>query len=417
MIDLRNLRENPDTIRQALAARGGDVGSVDTLLAIDTHWRDCVRQVETLRAHHSQLSKQAATNLRLRDIARQQATQIARLEHDLRATEQQLQQISSCIPNIPHASVPLGRGEQDNIEIRCWGQLPQFSFTPRVHEAIGVDLGIFDAAQGAKLARARFPLLRGSGALLEWALIQFMLDLHVRQHRYIPILPPFIANRATMTASGNLPKFEEQLFRTDDDLFLIPTAEVILVNMYMNEILPEDRLPLRFVANTPCFRREVGASGRDTHGIIRVHQFHKVELVKLTTPETSYAELETLVRDATRVLELLRLPYRVMLLCTGELGFSSAKTYDIEVWMPGEGKYREISSCSNCEDFQARRGRVRYRTAGGGKTRFIHGLNGSGVAVGRTFAALLENYQQADGSVVVPDVLRPYLRMDRITPI
>jgi seryl-tRNA synthetase len=416
MIDINRLRTDPELFRRGLIARGQDPGYVDRLLGLDARRRELLSQIEPLRAQRRALSARGGADPEARLQARHLGERIAALEQELQALEQELQQVALTIPNLPHSTVPDGRDGGGNIVVRTWGEPRRFSFPPRPHWEIGEQLGILDFARGARLARARFPLYRGAGAMLEWALVQFMLDLHVHQHGYTPILPPFLVNRATMTASGNLPKFADQLFHCpEDDLFLVPTAEVDLVNLYMDEILAEDQLPLRLTAYTPCFRREAGASGRDTRGLIRVHQFNKVELVKLTTPETSYDELEGMVKDAAHVLELLGLPYQVVLLCSGDMGFAAAKTYDLEVWLPGQGEYREISSCSNCEDFQARRGNVRYRPAGGGKPRFVHGLNGSGVAVGRTVVALLENYQEEDGSVIVPEVLRPYLRCDRIT--
>jgi len=417
MINIKQLRADPETVRRGLIARGGDPNCVDEVLELDARRRGLLEHIESLRAERRALSVRAATELQVRKTARGLSRRIADLEQDLRACEQRLHEVALAVPNLPHSTVPHGQDSSDNVVVRTWGEPRRFSFTPRPHWEIGEQLGILDFARGVKLARSRFPLYWGTGAMLEWALMQFMLELHVYQHGYTPVLPPFLVNRDTMTASGNLPRFADQLFHcAEDDLFLVPTAEVDLVNLYMDEILPEEQLPVRVTAYTPCFRREAGAAGRDTRGLIRVHQFNKVELVKLTTPETSYDELEKMVRDAGRVLELLELPYRVVLLCSGDLGFAAAKTYDLEVWLPGQGEYREISSCSNCEDFQARRGNVRYRPKGGGKPRFVHGLNGSGVAVGRTVVAILENYQQADGSVVIPEVLRPYLRTERIMP-
>jgi seryl-tRNA synthetase len=314
------------------------------------------------------------------------------------------------IPNLPHASVPPGGGPEDNVEVRRWGEIPAFDFAPKNHWEIGEELGILDFARAAKLSGSRFAVYSGEGALLERALIAFMLDLHTRERGYREILPPLLVNRATMTGTGQLPKFEEDLFRlAEPELFLVPTAEVPLTNLHREEILRREELPLRYVAYTPCFRREAGSYGQDVRGLIRLHQFNKVELVKLAEPQTSYEELEKMVRDAEEVLRRLGLPYRVIELCAGDMGFSAAKTYDVEVWLPGQGTYREISSCSNCEDFQARRAGIRYRSEGKGKTLFVHTLNGSGLAVGRTLVAVLENYQQKDGSVIVPEALRPYM--------
>ncbi|RLA92936.1 MAG: serine--tRNA ligase, partial [Deltaproteobacteria bacterium] len=320
------------------------------------------------------------------------------------------------VPNIPHESVVVGKDESDNLEIKCWGEKPHFDFKPLPHWEIGERLGILDFKRGAKIAGARFTLLKGAGALMERALINFMLDLHTRKHNYQEVLPPFLVNRTAMTGTGQLPKFEDDLFRiSDPDFFLVPTAEVPVTNIHQGEIIDGERLPIYYTAYTPCFRKEAGAYGKDTRGIIRQHQFNKVELVKFTTPETSYQELELLLEDAEAVLKILNLPYRVVSLCTGDLGFSATKTYDIEVWLPSQGIYKEISSCSNFEDFQARRANIRYRPAPKAKPQFVHTLNGSGLAIGRTLVAILENFQQADGSVVVPEALRPYMGgMERI---
>jgi seryl-tRNA synthetase len=314
------------------------------------------------------------------------------------------------LPNLPHESVSFGRTAEDNKEVRRWGDPRQFDFPAKNHWDIGEELGILDFARAAKLAGARFALYKGAGAQLERALINFMLDLHTRERGYKEILPPVLVNRAALVGTGQLPRFEEDLFRiADPEYFLVPTAEVPLTNIHRNEMLERDDLPIRYVAYTPCFRREAGSYGQDVRGLIRLHQFNKVELVKFAEPETSYAELEKMVQDAEEVLTRLKLPYRVVELCTGDMGFSAAKTYDLEVWLPGQKTYREISSCSNCEDFQARRAQIRYRREKRGKPLFVHTLNGSGLAVGRTLVAVLENYQQKDGSVVVPEVLRPYM--------
>jgi seryl-tRNA synthetase len=319
------------------------------------------------------------------------------------------------LPNLPAPSVPVGSSAAENKEVRRWGDPRRFDFPAKNHWDIGEELGILDFARAAKIAGARFALYKGAGARLERALINFMLDLHTREHGYTEVLPPFLVNRAAMTGTGQLPKFEEDLFRiADPDFFLIPTAEVPVTNIHREEMLECEQLPIRYVAYTPCFRREAGSYGQDVRGLIRQHQFNKVELVKFTEPERSYDELETLVNDAEKVLQLLQLPYRVVELCTGDLGFASAKTYDLEVWLPGQTAYREISSCSNFEDFQARRAQIRYRKETKGKPVFVHTLNGSGLAVGRTLVAVLENYQQKDGSVVIPEVLRPYMDRERI---
>ncbi|WDT78435.1 MAG: serine--tRNA ligase [Candidatus Manganitrophus sp.] len=343
------------------------------------------------------------------------AQQIEQLEGELKKTEEEIGPFLLRLPNLPHSSVPVGKDERDNQEIRRWGAPPPFSFKPKPHWEIGEELGILDFERGAKIAGARFTLYKGAGARLERALINFMLDLHTREHGYQEVLPPFIANRESMTGTGQLPKFEEDLFRLkDEDYFLIPTAEVPVTNIYRGEILAEAQLPILYTAYTPCFRREAGSYGKDTRGLIRQHQFNKVELVKFAKPEASYDHLERLLKDAEAVLQRLALPYRVMALSTGDMGFAAAKTYDIEVWLPSQQMFREISSCSNFEAFQARRAEIRYRTAGG-KVQYVHTLNGSGLAVGRTLVAILENYQQEDGSVVIPEALRPY--MDGMTKI
>ena len=314
------------------------------------------------------------------------------------------------VPNIPHESVPFGQSSDENVEVKRWGEIKSFSFTPKPHWEIGEDLDILDFARGAKIAGSRFTLYKGAGAFLERALINFMLDLHINEHGYKEVLPPFIVNRTTMTGTGQLPKFEEDLFKLEGlEYFLIPTAEVPVTNIHQDEILNEDELPIYYVSYTPCFRKEAGAHGQDTRGLIRQHQFNKVELVKFSKPESSYDELESLLEDAEEVLKRLEIPYRVVTLCTGDLGFSAAKTYDIEVWLPGQGVFREISSCSNFGDFQARRANIRYKPKDKKKTEFVHTLNGSGLAVGRTVVAILENYQQIDGSVIIPKALRPYM--------
>jgi seryl-tRNA synthetase len=324
--------------------------------------------------------------------------------------EKALQDFLLMVPNLPHSSVPVGKDAADNVEVRRWGEIPRFDFKPKPHWDIGEELGILDFKTGAKLAGARFTVYLDLGAKLERALINFMLDLHTREHGYHEVFPPFMVNRTTMTGTGQLPKFEEELFKVEGtDYFLIPTAEVPVTNIHQDEVLEEARLPLYYTAYTACFRKEAGSYGKDVRGLIRQHQFNKVELVKVTRPEDSYDELEKLTSNAEEVLKRLNLPYRVITLCTGDLGFSAAKTYDIEVWLPGQDGYKEISSCSNCEDFQARRAKIRYRISGKSKTEYVHTLNGSGLAVGRTLIAILENYQQADGSVLIPEVLRPYM--------
>jgi len=416
MLDTKWLRENFEEARRRLSTRG-EVGSLEDFQECEAKRRALLRQVEELKEVRNRASEEIGRMKRQAEdpsekIREMQAVagRIKELEKELGQAEEPLQSLLLGIPNLPHPSVPLGAGSQDNPEVRRWGKPPALSFPPKSHWEIGEALGILDFGRASKIAGARFVLYRGMGALLERALINFMLDLHTRRHGYLEVLPPFLANRRSFVGTGNLPKFEEDLFRVaDTDLYLIPTAEVPVTNIHQEEILTEEELPIRYVAYTPCFRREAGSYGQDTRGLIRQHQFNKVELVKFTVPERSHEELESLARDAEEVLQQLGLHYRVVVLCTGDMGFSSAKTYDLEVWLPGQGVFREISSCSNYEDFQARRAGIRYRPADKGKVRYVHTLNGSGLAVGRTFLAILENYQRADGSVEVPEVLRPYM--------
>jgi seryl-tRNA synthetase len=339
------------------------------------------------------------------------AQKIKQLEIELDGIEQQRGRLLATIPNLPHESVPLGKSAADNVVVRSWGEIRTFDFEPKAHWDLGTALGILDFERATKLSGARFAVLMGIGAQLERALINFMVSLHTSEHGYTEVAPPFMVNAATLYGTGQLPKFEADLFKIagDWDLYLIPTAEVPVTNLYRGEILDGRRLPLKYTSYTPCFRSEAGSYGSDVRGLIRQHQFDKVELVKFASPDTSYDELESLTANAERILQLLGLPYRTVLLCTGDMGFSSAKTYDIEVWLPSQQTYREISSCSNCESFQARRANIRHRPQGTGKTEFVHTLNGSGLAVGRTWIAILENYQQADGSVVVPEALRPFM--------
>lgn len=342
---------------------------------------------------------------------RQVSQQVKELDRELRVIEEELQQLLLAIPNIPHESVPVGETEDDNVEIRRWGNVPQFTFEPKPHWELADDLNILDFERAAKVTGSRFVFYKGLGARLERALINFMMDLHVEEHGYEEMLPPYLVNRASMTGTGQLPKFAEDAFHVEsDDFFLIPTAEVSVTNYHRDEILDGDRLPINYVAYSACFRSEAGSAGRDTRGLIRQHQFNKVELVKFVKPEDSYAELEKLTNHAEKVLQLLNLPYRVMSMCTADLGFTAAKKYDLEVWIPSYKTYREISSCSNFETFQARRANIRFRTEPKAKPQHVHTLNGSGLAVGRTVAAILENYQREDGSVEIPEVLRPYMR-------
>jgi seryl-tRNA synthetase len=422
MYDLRTLRENLDAIQARLGPRAADVPWDDVRKLIQDR-RALTTQVEDLR---HQLKKGSEEVGRLKKAKQPADAEMARMkdvgdrikavEEELRKIEERLSDLALRIPNLPHEFVPVGRDASENKEVRRWGAPPAFSFTPKSHWDIGEALGILDFERAAKIAGARFAIMTGAGAHLERALINYMLDLHTTQHGYQEVLPPLMVNRAAMTGTGQLPKFEEDLFRLrDEDYLLIPTAEVPVTNLHREETLAETRLPIRYVAYTPCFRREAGSYGKDTRGLIRLHQFNKVELVAFARPEESYQELERLTGNAEAVLQGLGLPYRVVALCTGDLGFAAAKTYDLEVWLPAQGLYREVSSCSNFEAFQARRANIRYRRAEG-KTDFVHTLNGSGLAIGRTLVAILENYQQADGSVIIPDVLRPYMRgLERIT--
>ncbi len=416
MLDLRFVRENVELLKEKLAQRGDDL-DLGPFVELDQQRRGLIQRVETLRNERNRVSDEISRIKReggeageLISKMRQVSRQIKELEAVLREKEERLQAFLLTIPNIPHESVPIGKDEDDNVEVSRWGEPPTFAFEPKPHWDIGEDLEILDFRRGAKLAGARFTLYKDLGARLERALINFMLDLHINEHGYREVLPPFMVNRDVMTGTGQLPKFEEDLFKIEGmEYFLIPTAEVPVTNIHRDETLSERDLPLYYCAYTPCFRREAGSYGKDTRGIIRQHQFNKVELVKFTTPETSYEELERLLLDAEEVLRRLNIHYRVVTLCTGDLGFAAAKTYDIEVWLPGQGVYKEISSCSNFEDFQARRANIRFRREGKKGTELVHTLNGSGLAVGRTVVAILENYQQEDGSVVIPEVLRPYM--------
>ena len=426
MHDLKQLRDNLDLIRTSLGRRGSDV-PWDVIQKLGDERRTLTMQVEQLRHELNKGSDEVARLRRAKEPAeegiaamKRLGDRIKELEGGLGGVEETLGDLALRIPNLPHQSVQTGNDAADNLEVRRWGTIPSFPHTPKPHWDIGEALGILDFDRAAKIAGARFALLTGPGARLERALINYMLDLHTGQHGYREVLPPLMVNRQAMTGTGQLPKFEDDLFRLrDEDYFLIPTAEVPVTNLHREEILAEDRLPIRYAAYTPCFRREAGSYGKDTRGLIRLHQFNKVELVAFTTPDRSYEELERLTGDAESILQGLGLSYRVVTLCSGDMGFSAAKTYDIEVWLPAQQQYREISSCSNCEAFQARRANIKYRPAGGkkeAKTEFVHTLNGSGLAVGRTLVAILENYQQPDGSVLIPDQLRPYMNgQERIT--
>lgn len=416
MLDLKFVRNNIDLVNEKLLQRGSEL-SLDKFIAVDGERRKIIQDVEDLRNRRNlvsrevgRLKKEGQKAEHLMEEMRVVNDRIKEMEAVLEEKEQFLSEIMLSIPNLPHLSVPIGKDSSDNPVAKRWGDIRQFDFELRSHWDIGEELGILDFERGAKISGARFTLYKGLGAQLERALINFMLDLHTSRHHYTEVWPPFIVNDTSMTATGQLPKFKEDLFKLEGrDYYLIPTAEVPVTNIHRDEVLEEKELPKRYVAYSACFRAEAGSYGKDTRGLIRQHQFNKVELVKFTTPETSYGELENLMLDAEEVLQQLGLPYQVVELCTGDLGFSAAKTYDIEVWLPGQGTFREISSCSNFEDFQSRRGNIRFRRSGKTKTELVHTLNGSGVAIGRTVVAILENYQQADGSVVIPPVLRPYL--------
>ncbi len=419
-------RDNPDLVAENLRRRNTEA-PLERLLAADAEWRRIRTSLDELKAERNQGSK--AIGQLYREGRREEAEaakarmaelgeRIKALEARDRELEAEVERLELTLPNMLHETVPEGPDESANREERRWGEPPSFPFEPKAHWDLGPGLGILDFERAAKLAGARFAVLRGAGAALERALIRFMLDLHTTRHGYTEILPPYLVNAASLTGTGQLPKFAEDLFRIEGhDLYLVPTAEVPLTNLHRDEVLPEATLPVRYCAFTPCFRAEAGSYGKDVRGLIRQHQFHKVELVQLVDPEHSWEALEELTGHAEAVLQALELPYRVVTLCSGDVGFSSAKTYDLEVWLPGQGRYREISSCSCFTDFQARRANLRYRPSGGGKPRYLHTLNGSGLAVGRTLVAVLENYQEADGTVRVPEVLRPYLNgLARIEP-
>ena len=422
MLDVKLLREDLTSVRERLATRGTEV-DWDEFVHLDQQRRDALARIEKLKERKNRLSGEIGKVKKSGGDATALMREVEEVSEAIRKGEEPLSEIEArfekfmlTIPNLPEPSVPMGRSAAENREVRRWGDPAQFDFPAKNHWEIGEGLGILDFTRAAKIAGARFALYRDAGARLERALINFMLDLHTCEHGYTEVLPPFLVNRDAMTGTGQLPKFEEDLFRiAEPDFFLIPTAEVPVTNIHREEMLEREQLPIRYVAYTPCFRREAGSYGQDVRGLIRQHQFNKVELVKFTEPEKSYDELEKLVADAESVLQQLRLPYRVVELCTGDLGFAAAKTYDLEAWLPGQAAYREISSCSNFEEFQARRAQIRYRKETRSKPIFVHTLNGSGLAVGRTLVAVLENYQQKGGSVVVPEVLRSYMGgLDRI---
>jgi seryl-tRNA synthetase len=419
MLDVKQLLAHFDSIRAALKNRGGDLPQLDDVARLDQERRAALTEVERLKAERNESSKNIGQRIKLgqdteplKEQVRQMGDRITELDARVAALESELQALMLTIPNVPHSSVPVGSDEHANRLERVWGEPPKFDFAPRDHVELGERGGYLDFERAVKITGARFALLTGFGARLERGLIDFMLDLHTTRHGYLETLPPFIINRQSLLGTGQLPKFEQDLFRLAEpaDWYLAPTAEVPVTNIHRDEILPESDLPKRFTAYTPCFRAEAGSHGRDVRGLIRQHQFEKVELVHLTTAETSYAALEDMTSHACRVLELLGLHHRVVCLSTGDMGFGASKTYDIEVWLPSQNTFREISSCSNCEDFQARRLNMRYRPADGGKPRFVHTLNGSGLAVGRTLIAILENFQREDGSIAVPAVLAPYLQ-------
>ena len=416
MLEIKFIRQNLSDVKRALEARHSEL-DISAFQTADELRRGVLAELEELRHQRNRVSDQIASLKKngedakaLVEQMRAVSANIKMLEQEVAVHQEMLDKILLEIPNIPHASVPLGKDAADNSLVKQEGTPPRFEFDAQAHWDIGTRLGILDFERAAKITGARFPLYIGIGAHLERALINFMLDMHVSEHGYTEVLPPFAVNRQSMTNTGQLPKFEQDLFKLEGwDYFMIPTAEVPLTNLHQGEVLDESRLPIYYTAVTPCFRSEAGSYGKDTRGLIRQHQFNKVEMVKLTQPEVSYDELEKMLTNAEAVLQRLGLPYRVVSLCSGDIGFSAAKTYDLEVWMPGQGAYREISSCSNCESFQARRANIRFRRKGKKGTELVHTLNGSGLAVGRTVAAVLENYQQADGSVVIPEALRPHI--------
>jgi seryl-tRNA synthetase len=428
MLDLNYVRENIDKVREALQARHADTTALDDFARADEERRRTIAESDQLNAQRNASSREIGALMK--DGKKEEAEarraevgtlkeRIAELDQLRAQTELRMNDLLSSLPNIPHESVPRGESEADNVEVRRWGAAPKFDFEPNDHVDLGATLGILDLERAAKISAARFAILNGAGARLERALVNFMLDVHTREHGYTETLPPFIVNRQSLFGTAQLPKFEADLFKLYDEreLYLIPTAEVPVTNYHREEILDAAQLPFRWAAYTPCFRSEAGSYGRDTRGVIRQHQFEKVELVKYALPENSYEELESLTRNAEAILQKLNLHYRVVTLSTADIGFGSAKTYDIEVWLPSQNTFREISSCSNYEAFQARRAQIRFRRGGGAKPEYVHTLNGSGLAVGRTWIAVLENYQQADGSVIIPPVLRPYMGgLDVIKP-
>jgi seryl-tRNA synthetase len=415
MLDLKFIRENPEVVKNAIRLKG-EKDTVDEILKLDERRRELIKKGDALKARRNDVTEEIA-NLKkqgkdatdLIEEMRKVSDEIKSIDAELKKVETELENLLLWLPNIPHSSVPIGKDASDNVVVRVWGEIPEFDFEIKDHLTLGKKLGIIDFERGAKLTGSGFPLYIGKGATLERALINFMLDLHIQKHGYIEVFPPFLVNEASMRGTGQIPKLKDDMYYCpEDDLYLIPTAEVPVTNIHRDEILDISELPKKYVAYSACFRREAGSWGRETKGFLRVHQFNKVELVKFTTPETSYDELESLVKDAEEVLQLINIPYRVVLLCTGDMSFASAKTYDIEVWSPAEKKWLEASSCSNFEDFQARRMNVRFRRDKKSKPEFVHTLNGSGLATSRLMVALLENYQTPEGKVIVPKVLHKY---------
>jgi seryl-tRNA synthetase len=419
MLDPNFVRDNLEAVQTGMANRGLNVtAELQQLATAESHRRRLIPTIEGLKREQNSSGDQVARAKRqgqdashLFEASKQRAGKIKQLEFELDSAERQRTVLLEALPNLPHSSVPVGKGAADNVVVRTWGETRNFDFEPKAHWDLGPELGIIDFERATKISGTRFAFLIGAGAQLERALINFMLTLHTNEHGYTEVEPPFLVSSTTLYGTGQLPKFEQDLFKIagEWDLYLIPTAEVPVTNLFRGEILDGKRLPLKYTAYTPCFRSEAGSYGADTRGLIRQHQFDKVELVKFATPETSYDELESLTANAEKILQLLRLPYRTVVLCTGDMGFSAAKTYDIEVWLPSQNGYREISSCSNCEAFQARRANIKFRAEGTGKAEHVHTLNGSGLAVGRTLIAILENYQQKDGSIEIPEALRPFM--------
>ncbi|PIE75394.1 MAG: serine--tRNA ligase [Deltaproteobacteria bacterium] len=422
MLEIKFIRKNLSLVKDSLKKRGDDTTILKNFEENDSLRKRLIPEIEELRNKRNTVSQEIALKKKNKEDAsdlisemKKNSDKIKEIEKELKDAEEKISELIVKIPNIPHISVPEGKDDSENVFLRKEGNLPEFNFKPKAHWDLGDELKIFNFEKSAEITGARFPLYMGAGAKLERALINFMLDVHTSEHNYTEVLPPFIVNRNSMTGTGQLPKFEEDLFKLDNmDYFLIPTAEVPLTNIFKNEILQEEDLPVYFTAFTPCFRKEAGSYGKDTRGLIRQHQFNKVELVKFVKPEDSYEELEKLLSDAEKILKLLELPYQIVTLCSGDLGFSSAKTYDIEVWMPAQKKYREISSCSNFEDFQSRRANIRFKKKNEKGTFFPHTLNGSGLAAGRTVAAILENNQREDGTILIPKALRPYMNNQEI---